>query len=268
MRVAALAGVLAIVIPAGVAAGPWPVGAGAYYAKLAASHLATDTLATPEGREVTISEFERSELSLYVEYGLSERWTAILSAPLISESSLRDFGDAYGPGDVTLGLQRQLASKGAWVFALRGLVQAPTGDEELGQRLLPTGSGALEGELLVSLGRSLSGGRGWTYLEAGHRARGEGLTDALSYRAQIGVQAGGRWRWAWNLYGIEPYSSRSGGSSVAAGFSDGVRYLAFGAEALIEVAKGWSVELGLEDTTRTKNLATGITARLGVSLRR
>ena len=125
-------------------AGAWPAGEDRYYVKLGTSQLSTERLGTPEGRTVTIPEYERRDLSLYGEYGLGQRWTVLVNAPLVIESSIAGFGSAYGPGDLSLGLQRQLRVGAPWALAVRATAQLPTGDDEHGGGLLPTGSGAWE----------------------------------------------------------------------------------------------------------------------------
>lgn len=269
MKRALLLAALGLVAASQAHAGAWAIGEGSWYAKLGVSALSTDELATPDGNVVEIPDFERRLVSFYLEYGLSAGWTAILDAPLRSDSSIEGFGSAYGPGDLVIGVQRQIRVRSPWALAVRALAQAPTGDEELGQGLLPTGSGTWESEILVSAGRSLASGSGWGYLEGGRRFRGSALTDALTYRGQAGLHLGERTTLAGNIYGVEPDGGRSvDGAGQAAGLGDGARFLAYGVEASYEVKPDWRVEFAVEDTTRARNLATGVTARLGLSLRR
>ncbi len=270
MRRALLGLVLATSVGgAPVGAGSWPVGDGGLYASVTASYQSSDELATPSGAKERIPEFERRELSLYVEYGLSDRWTAIVKAPLAIDSSIEGFGSAHGPGDLAVALQRQILARGPWVLAGRATVQAPTGDEELGRSLLPTGSGVWEGEATISVGRSFRDGAVWSYLDAGHRVRGSGLSDAFAYRLQFGGHVGRRVDLAWNVSGIEPYEERSGRPvGAAAGLGDGVRFLAWGPQLLVGLRDRWSVDAQLERTSRARNLATGTTVRLGLSFKR
>ena len=211
IRVVAILGGL-ILAAAAASAGAWPVGERQWYAQVGLAWLESDRLATPGGTEVPIPDFERQEVSLYAEYGLDPHWTVILRAPLVIESSIEAFGSAHGPGDLALGLQRQLLPGGSTRLALRATLQAPTGDEELGQGLLPTGSGVWEGELVLSLGRSFAAGRGWTFVEGGHQVRGGGFVDGFVYRSQLGLHVGPRVWLAWNVAGVEPYSRRAAGA--------------------------------------------------------
>lgn len=275
----------AILLGAGpAAAGPWAVGAGEVYAKLSAALLDTDTLASPDGTELTIPDYTREELNFTLLYGLSDRWTLEVAAPLYRNSEIDGFDSASGVGDLAVGLQAQLGTVGAWTWAARLVARAPTGDETKGLGLLPTGTGVWEGELWFSTGRSFATDRGFFFAELAHQSRGSGLTDSLLYRTQLGYRPSDRWFLAWNVFGVAPYSDGGdGGLGSVAGLGDGVRYLAYGPTVILSLGSGsrggssagsdtpgygWALQLDAEDTENAENLATGVTFRLGVSLRR
>jgi hypothetical protein len=251
-------------------AGPWTLGRGHVYAKLSYGHLSTTTLATPDGTRAEIPRFGKHEGYLYVALGLSDRVDALLSANLYRRSSLEGFGREAGLGDVRAGLQARLGRRGPWVFAVRGVVQAPTGDETKGEALLPTGSGAWEGETVASVGRSLWDGRGWTFVEAGYHFRGRRLRDGLVYGGQIGVSLGRRLLLAWNVRGLEPWESTAGEGSVASasGLGDGVTYASFGPTAIVKLGGGVSLQLDADGAVHARNLAKGTAFRIGVSYNR
>jgi hypothetical protein len=269
VRAALPAALLAASVAAPALAGPWPNGRGHVYLKVAGSRLDSMVLAAPDGTEFAIPRFLKHEHGLYGTYGIDDRWTAILQVPVVRSSDLEDFRRESGLGDVQAGLQVQLGRRGPWVFAARGLVQAPTGDETLAEGLLPTGSGVWEGEVGVGAGRSLAGGRLYGFVEAGHQVRGGGLTDAAAYAAQLGwnvrrgiVVAGG-------ARGVEPFDRSprmARGSPV--GLSDRVAYLVYGPTAIVSVGRGLALQLDLERAARARNLAKGTTLRLGLSLAR
>ncbi|MCL4821675.1 MAG: hypothetical protein KJ067_21265 [Vicinamibacteria bacterium] len=260
----ALAGLLAVAAPSALA-GPWALGPGHVYLKLGYGRLDSDTLANPDGSQVTIPRFVKDDLHAYAAIGVSERVTLSASVPL-RRSDLEDFGRESGLGDVAIGVQWQLGRHGGWVLATRGVVQAPTGDETRAAGILPTGSGVWEGELRLAAGRSLGGGRGYFFAEAGHQFR-ELLRDGFVYEAQVGWNAHPRLVLAWNLRGIEPWSARARevalGSPVGVG--DGVGYLAFGPTAIARLGRGVAVQLDLDGAMRERNLAVGSTWRVGVS---
>jgi hypothetical protein len=252
------------------AAGPWNTAAGSYYVKASYAYQSADELATPLGEVVSIPEFTRHEGSLYLQLGLTDRLMAVADLPFFRRSAIRDFDQASGFGDVRVGLQWALDRSGPWVFATRGAVQIPTGDETLGEALLPSGSGVWEGEAVAGAGRSLWRGRGWAFVEAGYQLRGGGLRDGLAFAAQLGRRLGGRLMLLANLRGIQPWDTGPSDLSTgsAAGFGDGTRYINFGPALIVELGGGAGVQADLDLVAHTRNIARGTTFRIGFFLAR
>lgn len=251
-------------------AGPWSAGRGHYYVKLGAGHLGSNVLASPDGTLHDIPRFTKREVSAYAAYGVTDRITAILSVPLVRSSALEDFRTESGMGDVTAGLQLEVSRRGPWILAVRGLGQAPTGDETRAEGLLPTGTGVWEAELAGSVGRSLAGGRGYAFVDAGHQVRGGALRDAFSYAAQAGWNARPRLVLAVNLRGVEPYdaSAREVAIGSPTGLSDRVTSLSVGPTAIVTLGRGVALQVDADRTLRAKNIARGTTLRAGLSIAR
>ena len=264
----AAAFVTAFLIASGTAmAGPWGREPGHYYMKLSGSRLATTTLATPAGEEVEIPEFELRVVDLYGEFGLGRGLTALTTVPFQHRTRIEDFDTASGFGDLRVGLQMDLERSSSWVAALRAMVQAPTGDATKGGGVLPTGSGVWESELLASIGRSFRGG--YAFGEAGYQIRGDGFRDGFVYRARVGFDLGSHIDVAVHVHGVEPYSDRSVGFvSSGAGLGNGVRYAVIGPSLSIAVGRGVAVDVDIDHSFHGRNLATGTTVRIGLSLSR
>ncbi len=114
-------------------AGPWAVGPGHYYSKLSYQHRRSTTLATPDGTRFEIPVFTQQDSAAYLAYGVRSWLTVTADLPFLRSSNLEDLPDELprvtGIGDMRLGAQVQLGQSGPWVFAVRGLVQAPIGLE-------------------------------------------------------------------------------------------------------------------------------------------
>lgn len=260
----------ALLAPAAAPAGPWNQAPGRFYLKLGANHLRATELATPAGEVVPIPAYVKDEATLYAEYGVSRRLTAVLDLIAYRGSEIEGFDSAGGVGDLRLGLQWQLGRRGSWVFAVRGTLQAPTGDETKGDGLLPTGSGVWEGDVVASAGISLWRGRGWAQAALGPQVRGGGLRDGLVYEAQLGGRAFGRVLVLLNLRGVQPWDTTPGDLSTVspAGFGDGVTYLAYGPGLIVEIARGVALQLDVDGATHVRNIAKGPTWRAGLSVSR
>lgn len=270
MRRLAGAVVVAGLVAGTAEAGPWAQGKGRVYAKLGYGHLTSDTLYAPDGTSFDIPTFRRDEVNGYVSVGLTDRLNASANVPVWLSSDLQDFGRESGFGDVKAGLQLQLAKRGPWVFAVRGGVQAPTGDETRADGLLPTGTGVWEGELIGGVGRSLHRGQGWTFVEVGHGVRGGQLRDTFLYAGQLGWHVASRLSLSANVRGVEPWDSsfREVALGSPTGLSDRVRYTTYGASAFFKLTGPWTLQLDVEDTFRARNLARGVMLRTGIAYSR
>ncbi len=267
-RPAVALALLALAAPA--QAGPWPVGRGHVYAKASYEFLDSSRLAQPDGTLFDIPQFVKQGSGLYVAWGLSDRVTLIGDVPAWRSSDLEAFDREDGIGDVRFGAQLQLFRSGAWLFAARGIVQAPTGDETRGGGLLPTGSGAWEGEGVLGAGRSFAGGRGYGFVELGYNFRGEGLRDGVLYGGQLGWNVGRRLTLAANLRGVEPFSHEARDVAVGSpvGLGDRVTYAYYGPTAIVKLTRSLSLQLDVDRVFRARNLATGTTFRGGVAFSR
>jgi hypothetical protein len=251
-------------------AGPWNRRAGGFYAKLGYNHLRATELATPAGEVVDIPAYVKDEATIYAEYGLSDRFTAVGDLIAYRWSEIEGFESAGGIGDLRVALQWQIGQRGSSVFALRGTVQAPTGDETKGDSLLPTGSGVWEGDVVASAGVSLWRGRGWAQAGVGPQFRGGGLRDGFVYDAQVGGRVFGPVLLLFNVRGVQPWDTTPGDASTTspAGFGDGVTYLAWGPGLIVEVARGVALQLDVDGATHVRNIAKGPTVRFGLSVSR
>jgi hypothetical protein len=262
---AALALLAALLAATRVEAGPWGLERGHAYVKLGYARLPSRTLANPDRSQVAIPRFVKQELSLYAAFGLGGGLTAFASVPAWRSSELERFERAAGPGDVQAGLQVQLWERGPWRLALRGAAQLPSGDATRASGLLPTGSGVVESHALLSLGRSLAGGRAFGFVELGPQWR-ETLRDGFVYTAQAGWNAAPRLTLTVTLEGLEPYDAapRAVALGSPVGFGDRVAYLSYGPAALVKLGRGVGVEAGASRVARARNLAVGTTWRVGV----
>ncbi len=259
----------ALCAPTVASAGPWAVGRGHAYVKVGYGHLRSTVLANPDGSTVDIPRFTKRELYLYGAVGLTSQLTAIVNAPLRRSSDLQDFRRESGLGDVQFGLQAQLGQRGPWTFAVRALVQAPTGDVTRAEGILPTGSGVWEGELRLGAGRSLAAGRGYAFVELGHQTR-ETLRDGFVYDAQAGVNLGPRVVLAFNVRGLEPYDKapREIALGSPVGVGDRVTYLTYGPSLIVKLGRGFGAQLDVTGIARARNLARGPQVNVGLSYAR
>jgi len=256
----------------GAQAGPWAVGKGHFYTKASTQYLRSTTLAAPDGTDFEIPPFYVNYVDLYGAVGATDRLSVTVNIPVLRSTDLRDDPDELqresGFGDLRLGLQAQLGQSGPWVFAARGIGQAPTGDAGRSEGLQATGSGVWEGEGWIGAGRSLAGGKGYGFVEIGYNYRGGGFQDGFLYTVQLGWNVNRRLVLAANLRGLEPFRSGSVTAGSLAGFGNGVTYAVYGPTAIVNLGGGFGLQLDVEGGFNTKNVAGGTVFRGGVTFAR
>jgi hypothetical protein len=260
--------VAVVALAAGPAeAGPWTLGQGRVYTKVTLGYLPSTLLANPDGSTAEIPRFVKRELYLYGAVGVTPKLTAFANLPVVRSSDLAHFRRESGVGDLQVGAQYGLGRGGPWVFAVRGALQVPTGDETLADGILPSGSGVWEGELAFSAGGSLWGGKGYGFVEAGHQFR-QTLRDGFVYAGQLGWNATPRLILAVNVRGVEPYDKQANLDvldSAFVGLGDRVTYVSYGPSAIVKLGGGVSLQLDLLGLAHTRNIARGPTFSVGLA---
>lgn len=174
-------------------AGGWTQAEGSYYAKAGYRLIPggagdTDLGFDATGEFVDTGDYADHAVQAYVEYGVDDHWTAILSATPLGFASYDDNSSLYG-GPIRLGVRRAITT-GALRTAAEVLIGGtpPLGAVDLAseadaiwQGAVPTltASGALQ------LGYGF--GKNWVTAELGYRWN-SGLADAVMGGFQVGRQ--------------------------------------------------------------------------------
>jgi hypothetical protein len=258
------AGALAL-FPSLADAGPWNRRSGGFYAKLGYNHLRATELATPAGEVVDIPAYLKDEATLYAEYGLSDRFAAVvdLTATGGGDRGLRVRG---GIGDLRLALQWQVAHRGASVFALRGTVQAPTGDgrwapaccrraRRVGRTSSPRRASPVEGQ-------------GWPRLVSARSSDGGGLCATTASTTRRSVGASSDQCSSSSACGRAALDTEPGDRRPSRGLRRRRHHLAWGPGLIVEVARGIALQLDVDGATHVRNIAKRPTGRFGLSVSR
>ncbi len=124
-----------------------------------------------ESKKALDGAFSKTEARLYMEYGMTDRYTAILNLPWKRQekASPSDLSDS-GVGDIEIGLRRRLWNRGSEAAALQLLFGVPAGYDDRIPVALGTGNRYADLRYVWSRSWPLRGGYGYVNLEAGYRA--------------------------------------------------------------------------------------------------
>ncbi|MDH3214692.1 MAG: hypothetical protein OEN01_00195 [Candidatus Krumholzibacteria bacterium] len=205
---------LSPVLAGDTAAQAWTQARGDYYGKFFTSYLfATEELDFQGDRQeifasrlsVTGAWFRDVSYTGYVEYGLTDRYTIVATAPLKILTTRET--QIIGPGLPPVRVTRTLGGVADLWTSLRGQillepialsaqagVKIPLGYEENpvenGQPLPPLGTAHVDGEIHVYVGKSLYPLTGYISAGIGYRLRGGRLNDEVVYNVESGYTLG------------------------------------------------------------------------------
>ncbi len=189
----------------------WTPPRGEGYFKLSQSMIRAGQFFNPDGDLIAITTTSIYTTSLYGEYGITDRLTAVLSAPVFvrstinkRESSVDGFvipGDEFnGLGDIAFGGRYGLIHRGPVVLSASALLKLPSGENAGGQsELLQSGDGAWGLTAMLHASHSFYPAPLYATLSAGYQWRGNATLDYSSGPLEINYddafRAGGEFGW-------------------------------------------------------------------------
>ncbi len=281
-------------------AGAWPQQEGGYYLKIEGNYLTTGKELNFRGDRLDIFQerisfsdaaFSDGGIALYGEYGISSRVTALGKVPFKRLESEREVqGGAYfesaaerevttGFGDLDVGVRYGLFLEPV-VVSLQGGLKLPLGyDPSPGDGGPPLGTGEVDSDLRVIVGKGFSPWSIYISAGAGYRMRGGIYHDEIIYEGELGMKSG-RWLVKVGIAGVDnreapqdlagtpivtPLPGGGGTFEVLVGDQD---YTQVNPALSYAVAPGKWFAVELLDVVAGKNTVDGTTLSLGIILTR
>lgn len=242
------------------AGGGWPQPKGHGYFKLYQWWLVADQHFTDQGLIDPNITFGIFNTSFYAEYGITDRLTVVLNAPLFSRSYFNNQvsfttgevtmeGEAINSiGDTDFGFQFGLFSGNGWSASTTLMLGIPLGEDSGGPGgILQTGDGEFNQFLRVDLGRGFGFGNVEAYANvyAGFNNRTNGFSDEYRFGVEAGVTFLNKKITALaRLYGVESLKNgdtsadRSNSTSI---FANNSEHLTFSPAIAYNINEKWGV---------------------------
>jgi hypothetical protein len=191
--------VLGCIYSAAIAGGGWTYVKGKGFVKLSQSAIYSDQLFNPDGDIIDITTIGYYATSVYGEYGLTDKLTAIAYVPFFTRNTLNKTrfrfsgmeipGDELNSvGDIDLSLQYGFYKSDAWVASVRVLFGLPTGEVSGGETgILQSGDGEFNQMIRLDLSRPISE-NAWISVYAGLNNRTKDFSDEYRLGAEIGTK--------------------------------------------------------------------------------
>ena len=179
-------------------AGAWTQPQGGHYAKLAVNYLEARSDLDADGNKLSKPRMGRLRdfsVATYIEYGILRRLTLVASAPYKRLTDERTFATGIGTErDANLG-DLELRLRYGWrdapaVFSLAGGVKLPLTYKVRSESNVPLGTGEIDADLRLLVGRSLYPVPAYLTGELGYRLRG----GAFSAEWFAALEGGVSWR--------------------------------------------------------------------------
>ena len=260
-------------------AGPWPQKKRAGFYKLGFGFVRANSYYEPNGRRIDIPTLSDYTVSLYGEYGLTDRLTAIAYLPVMQRLTLnrqigRETGVVFFEGDentsvadADVGFRFGLLQMGNTVVSAALNFGLPIGDHTQ-QSGLWTGDGEFNQRVSIGAGHSFYPMPAYMAIQAGINNRTQGFSDEFLYDLEAGYTFDGRVSLIGKLRGLEPL--RNGSEAIRGGtgglYANNQRYLVYMLEVAYNVNSSLGFSISVEGATRGQNILSAPAYRTGVFL--
>jgi hypothetical protein len=268
----------------------WTQDQNAGYFKLNQSTIRAGRFFNPEGDLIDITTTSVYSTAVYGEYGLNDRFTALLNAQLFVRSTINNLesridgavipGDEFnGLGEIQLGLKYGIIKTGPIVLAASTQLKLPSGQNVGGNsELLQSGDGAWGALGMVHASHSFYPKPLYANLSVGYQWRGTAdlaytsgpvnvnYDDALIWGGELGWTPNSSWVIAFKWTQVQPFGSDSaegvtGSSSI---FGNRLAYFALIPEVNYITARNWGISASAGGVFFARNILAAPSYNLGV----
>ena len=274
-----------IFISASFAGGPWTQKKGVGYFKLSEWWITYDKHYADSGKldpNITSGIYNTS---FYGEYGLNDRFTTIIYAPLFSRSLYnnevsRTTGEVLEPGeavnsigDIDVSFKYSLTASGAkFPIAATLTLGLPTGITGRGERgTLQTGDGEFNQSIQIDAGTGFQIRKTNAYFSTfvGVNNRTNGFSEEFKYGAEVGAGLFNQKLWLIaRLNGVESFNNGDLGENINSTsiFADRAEYTSYGLEAAYYITNRFGISASFASAFRGKIIAAAPSYSFGIFL--
>lgn len=257
----------------------WTKNKGDWYLQTDASFFSSNRYYSADGELNTGNTFYSYSLKSYAEYGLNDRFTAVLNWPLLKLQHFSVTQTAAGLGDLQMGFKYALLKKLPVAIGISAEIPMDDGQlfaqakevNELGIRErinLPASDGEWNFRSYLAVSQSFAGGHTYGSLSGGINLRTRGYTHQWEAGAEVGQFL---WQRLW-LIGKLKWQNRFGDTinrSVSFLYGEGTTYTAYNFTLLYHLSEHWRLAANYQDysdlLTPKRNIYDGSSFSLGLA---
>lgn len=256
------------------AGGGWTQPPGTGFFKLGQHSIIADRFFQPNGDITNIRTISLFTTSLYAEYGLSDRLTAVAYIPFFVRSTLNreEFTSGRAPvpgdfvnsfGDTNLGMKYGLVTDGPVVVSVGLTLGLPLGATAGGETgILQTGDGEFNQLLTVEASRAF--GAFYATALLGFNNRTKNFSEELRYGLEVGYTAG-KLLVQLRMLGVDSFENgdaRGGGANSI--FANDTEFLSLTPEVAYSITDQWGVSVSMGTALSGKRILADPNYGVGV----
>ena len=256
-------------VQSSVFAGAWTQKKASGYYKLDFRYLRGEKIYSPDGIKLAIPKFTDMTLGAFGSYGITDEFTAFLSAALFKSVKLDTTAfvsdtEVSGFGDIAIGGKYRIAKFGKSVISGKLILVLPTGKSEPDGGLW-IGSNDFHQTLGLEYGYSLYPVP--AYLNAGisFSNRAKGFSDQFNYAVEAGYRFFKNLSLIVRLHG--QISFKNGDENIYGGFgtfSNNQQFIAYNAELVYKFTNNIGIKGYYESGTKGKNIISAPVLNFGL----
>ena len=260
----------------------WTSGFGKGYFKVEQRAIIADAIYTTSGDVKSIPNSAVHTTSFYAEFGILDRLDAITYVPIVNVAQeIQDEKNKYASksalGDLQVGLKYGILREGPIVFSIGLVLGLPTGQVDFDDTPLPrlqTGDGEFNQSVHTDIGISF-GSTYSAYVTAGvsYNNRTRGFFDEIGGYVHGGIHFFQHFLLEVSVDGLYPLQINKGHEPVYSNdsryntFLNDTQYLAYGANLDWNFFPKWSVSIGIDGASLSRNILAAHASFLGISFK-
>lgn len=259
------------------AQGAWTKEKGKAFFKLSETIIVSDDFYTPEG---TIQEIKTAGVfisSIYGEYGLTDKLTAVAYVPFFFRNTINEQNFAISTntesgdesnsfGDFNVGLQYSLFKKGPFVLSTSALLGVPTGETSGGDsEILQSGDGEFNQLLRIHGGYSFYPAPIYAAGYIGVNNRTRDFSDEFHFGIEAGAVIKESFFVAMKMGMIESFRNGEAASSQTGIFSNNLEFISIGPEIAYLFENGLGISGSVFGAFSGQNILASPSYSIGIT---
>lgn len=223
-------------------AGAWTLPAGKGQAIVTGTFLKADRYFDEQGRTIRGPDYRKFEATAFIEYGLTDALTAIVSPSLLSTRVAAPASAQYtGLGYTEIGARYRIVDRDGWIVSAQAIAAFPGPTNPLNPAEVCCVEKYADARILI--GKSFMLGRWPSFVDAqaAYRLRAGAASDEVRLDLTFGIRPLPKWLFLAQSFNVLATNGLAGGGLL--GLLSGTRYHKVQVGAVWDFADDWSLQV-------------------------